>query len=80
MDTGTPFFNTGAIEQRIATINRPHDVIITALDYGYRVKVGCKEFAMSSKEDLISKLAMYLRDPGATQKKYELGELFNIAL
>lgn len=60
--------------------SKPYEVFISPLDFGFHVRVGCKTFAMSSAEDLISKLAMYLKDPAATQKKFEAGELFKIAL
>ena len=43
-----------------------YDVLITPLDYGFIVKVGCKRFALESRENLIRELTAYINNPGET--------------
>ena len=49
---------------------RPNEIKITALDYGYMVKVGCQSFAIESTEKMIKNLEAYLNDPRGVEKKW----------
>ena len=47
-----------------------YEINIEPLDLGYKVKVGCKSFAITSTETLINMLTKYLNNPGQTQKEF----------
>lgn len=52
------------------------DVTISRADYGYIVKVGCNQLAISKKEDLIAAVVAYINDPINVERKYsETGKL-----
>ena len=57
-------------------IDKMRHVKINQLSRGYVVAVGCQEFAISTKEELVEKLTEYINDPGDTERKWERGELF----
>lgn len=50
------------------------EIHIKQLDHGYLLKVGCKEIALSSAEELIFGLRRYLKDPYKTQELFEKRE------
>lgn len=57
--------------------DKAYQINIEQLDHGYIVRVGCKSFAIETKEKLIIRLAAYLSDvPGVTKdffdKKFEI--------
>lgn len=58
------------------TQQRINEISITEVDRGYIVRVGCKTFAISSKEELIEKLIGYINNPKDTERKYYEGILF----
>jgi hypothetical protein len=47
-----------------------YDIQIDELDYGYRVKVGCKGFAIESKETLLNMITKYINNPAEVQKEF----------
>lgn len=49
---------------------------IKQLDHGYVVEVGCKSFAVPSKEELCKYLIRYINNPVAMEKEYWEGEIF----
>lgn len=51
-------------------------IIINALSRGYQVTVGCQDFAFSTKEEMLLKLAEYINDPAKTEVKWNKKELF----
>lgn len=54
-----------------------HEIRVNPMDHGYLVQVGCKSFAIESKDKLLTYLAMYIDSPEATTKKYMEGKLFD---
>lgn len=52
------------------------EIWINPLDRGYMIRVGCQSIAVESVETLIEKLEEYLRDPLATENKYNEKTLF----
>jgi hypothetical protein len=52
-----------------------YDVSIETLDYGYKVRVGCKSFAITSTEILVNMLTKYLNNPGEVQQQFYQGKL-----
>lgn len=54
---------------------RPRKIFIKTLDTGFKVKVGCKEIAVTSVETLIKHLTAYLNEPEKTEKAYKDGKL-----
>lgn len=52
-------------------------VTFNTLDYGYVVNVGCKSFAITSKELLIKLLTQYINNPRELVKAFNEGTLFN---
>ena len=50
--------------------NRPFNISIEGLDYGYLVRVGCQTVAVETKEKVIAKLTEYLENPSEFQKKW----------
>jgi len=49
---------------------------VEPLNHGFVVRVGCQQFAIEKKEDLVSKLTEYITNPAATEKKWFEGKLF----
>ena len=47
-----------------------YDVQIQELDHGYMVKVGCKSFAIESKETLLNMITKYINNPIEVQKEF----------
>lgn len=47
-----------------------YEINIETLDLGYKVRVGCRSFAITSTETLINMLTKYLNNPGQTQKEF----------
>lgn len=81
----------GGISQQTARTNRPEsglgartnpvdnkirEVMVKQLSRGYVVTVGCQSFAISTPAELISKIAEYVNDPQATERKWFDGKLF----
>lgn len=64
-------------ESANSTIN---PIEIRQLSYGYKVKIGCLEIAIESKEKLITMLTLYIEDPKGVEDHWnEAGnEIFNI--
>lgn len=60
----------GPIKQKIREIR------IEQLAYGFIVRVGCKSFAIETKEQLIKKLTQYINNPEETEKLWDSGKLF----
>ena len=52
-------------------------VTFNTLDYGYVVQVGCKSFAITSKELLIKLLTQYINNPRELVKAFNEGTLFS---
>ena len=50
--------------------NRIENIYIEALDYGFKVKIGCQSFAIETKERLIEKLSAYISEPAKVAKVY----------
>lgn len=55
--------------------NKIRKIQITQEDHGYIVTVGCQTIALESLDKLILKLSEYLREPAATETKYNNKEL-----
>jgi len=70
--TRSPWCNTGTISGVDApkSNNMIRDIKIEQLDFGYIVSVGCKRFAISTKEDLLARLYNYINDPANTEEQY----------
>jgi hypothetical protein len=47
-----------------------HDIRIETLEYGYVLAVGCKRFAITDKETLLSMLTKYINNPAELQKQF----------
>lgn len=47
-----------------------YDINIESLDLGYKVRVGCKSFAITSTEVLINMLTKYLNNPSQIQEQF----------
>lgn len=58
------------------TTKKPHEINIKPLDAGYVVKVGCKEFAIATRAELIKKLDEYLAQPDKIEEKFNNGNYF----
>lgn len=56
--------------------NKIRPIEIEELNRGYIVRVGCHRFAISTKGELIAKLAEYISEPNVTEKKWFKQELF----
>lgn len=50
--------------------NIARQIIIEPLHYGYRVSVGCQQFAIETKEKLLNNLVEYLADPQTKARKW----------
>jgi hypothetical protein len=50
--------------------DRAYSITINQLDHGYTVNVGCKCFAIESRDKLIALLGNYLADPSGTHKAF----------
>jgi hypothetical protein len=66
--TGVPT----AVTQAPRKIRR---IVITEVDRGYMVEVGCQHMAIESRSKLITLLSTYILDPAGTEKLYEEGKL-----
>jgi hypothetical protein len=60
-----------SLEDKIRQIN------IEELNRGYIVKVGCHNFAISTKDELTRLLVKYINEPIKTEKLWFDGKLFN---
>jgi hypothetical protein len=47
-----------------------YEIKIETLEYGYVLAVGCKRFAITDKETLLSMLTKYINNPAELQKQY----------
>jgi hypothetical protein len=56
--------------------NKIRQIEIRELNRGYMVSVGCHNFALSTKTELMIKLEEYINEPAKTEKKWFAGELF----
>lgn len=59
---------------RMPTTKR--DIVISPLERGYIVKVGCTTVAFESIASLVAKLEEYLKDPTAAERKWNEGTFF----
>lgn len=50
--------------------NTIRPISIKQLSIGYVVEIGCKSFAISTKEELTTKILEYINEPAKTEKKY----------
>jgi hypothetical protein len=50
--------------------SKPKSIVITALDYGYEVQVGCQKFAIEDSGRMLDMLKLYLKNPGSVEKKW----------
>lgn len=64
-----------ASSEELYTPDTIYRIMITAVDFGYVVEVGCKKFAISKTELLVSLLTDYLSNPLETHQKYFNGEI-----
>lgn len=55
--------------------NKIRQINIEELNYGYIVRVGCHNFAIETKAQLIAQLSAYIQDPAITEKKWFDGKL-----
>jgi hypothetical protein len=53
-------------------------ITIKQLDLGYVVKVGCKSFAIETKEKLLDALEAYLTKPDEIENLYNKGKILNV--
>lgn len=60
----------------ITKSNKIREIVIRQVDRGYIVNVGCHTFAISSSEELISKISEYVNEPLKTEDKWFKGKLF----
>lgn len=58
--------------------NKIRQINIEQLNRGYIVRVGCQNFAFSTKAELIGKLTQYIDEPNKTEEKWNKGDLFFI--
>jgi hypothetical protein len=56
--------------------NKMRQIRIDQLDAGYVVWVGCKQFAFSTRDEMVSKLLEYIDEPFQTEEKWDQGKLF----
>ena len=56
--------------------NKIREINISQLSRGFVVRVGCQNFAFSTKEELIGKLAEYINEPNKSEEKWNRGDLF----
>ena len=47
-----------------------YEFTISTLDHGYMIRVGCKSFAIESKETLLNMVTKYFNNPGELQKQF----------
>jgi len=47
-----------------------YEIRIETLEYGYVLAVGCKRFAITDKETLLSMLTKYINNPAELQEQY----------
>lgn len=73
---GEPAMNDCLQTEPFPPIQLKREINIVTLDMGYVIRVGCQSIAISDVETLIEKLEEYLRDPRATEKKYNEKTLF----
>lgn len=50
--------------------DKPQNIVIHSLNYGYTVKVGCQTFAVETVDKLIKNLKEYQIHPHATERKW----------
>jgi len=62
---------SGRAEQPVLRQNM-YDISITPLDFGFIVKVGCKRFAIESKDRLINELTHYINNPSEAYKDWSI--------
>jgi hypothetical protein len=63
-----------------ATLQPPRKIrriVITEIDHGYMVEVGCQHMAIESRSKLITLLSTYILDPAGTEKLFLEGKLLN---
>jgi len=51
-------------------VQKARGILIESLDYGFKVKVGCQNFAVESLNKLLINIEAYLNDPLETEKKW----------
>jgi len=66
--------NTESCEGRIPVSDNidpvRYGILIEPLNYGFKVKVGCQNFAIESVDKLIKNIEAYLKDPIGTQNRW----------
>ena len=68
--------NTEPVPIETKGTNKIRPITVEELTTGFIVGVGCRRFAVSTKEELISKLVDYIKQPDETEKRYyDLGWL-----
>ena len=55
--------------------NKIRQINIEELNHGYIVRVGCHNFAIETKAQLIAQLSAYIQEPALTEKKWFDGKL-----
>ena len=55
--------------------NKIRQINIEELHHGYIVRVGCHNFAIETKAQLIAQLSAYIQEPSLTEKKWFDGKL-----
>lgn len=50
---------------------KPREINITALDYGYLVRVGCNSIAVETTEKLLHNLTLYIQDPNKYEREFK---------
>ena len=61
--------NTEPCCEAVPTL-KTYGILIEPLDYGFKVKVGCQNFAVESLDKLIKNIEAYLKNPQETQKRW----------
>jgi len=56
--------------------NKMYDTHIEQLDNGYVVRVGCKSFAIGTKDELITLLTRYIKFPDLIEEEFMTGKLY----
>jgi hypothetical protein len=59
-----------AVQQDLFYVEN-YEIRIETLEYGYVLAVGCKRFAITDKETLLSMLTKYINNPAELQKQYQ---------
>lgn len=59
-----------AVNQELFSVGN-YEIRIETLEYGYVLAVGCKRFAITDKETLLSMLTKYINNPAELQKQYQ---------